>query len=230
MIRFLIAVLLLSSSVYAQLDSLPDFNAPDPKYREDQFYISLTYDIWQRRPEGVRQNKFSPGFSLGFLRDMPINEKRTWAIAVGLGYAFNNYSHNVFITRTGDEAGYDVLSPDVDFNKNKITLHYAELPLEIRWRTSTPDSHKFWRIYTGFKLSYLFADRYKFDGGSDSFIITSNKDVSKWQYGAYLSTGYNTWNFHLYYALNPLFGDARLPDGQSLTMQTLNLGLMFYIL
>lgn len=229
MIRYAI-LLLISSVVMAQHDSIPDFDAIDPKYREDQFYISMTYNIWQRRPDGVRQNKFSPGVSIGFLRDMPINERRTWAIAAGLGYAYQNFAHNVFIARPGDEAYYSTIPADADYEKNKISFHFAELPIEIRWRTSTPESHKFWRVYTGFKLSYLFADRYKFDGDGGSFIIKSNDDLNRLIYGVYLSTGYNTWNFHIYYSLNPMFKSAEFENGTKLEMQTLNVGLMFYIL
>lgn len=220
----------LPFSLWSQRDSLPDFEAADPKYREDQFYLSLTYNIWQQRPEGIRQNKFSPGFSIGFLRDMPLNEKRTWAIAAGLGYAFHNFSHNIFMSRSGNDIVYDILDDDTTVDRNKISFHFVELPLELRWRTSTPDNHKFWRIYTGVKLSYLFANRYKFENGDSSFIIRNNKDVSRWQYGAYIATGYNTWNLHLYYSLSPLFDGARLPGGTELDMQTLNVGLMFYIL
>lgn len=231
MIRLLTIISILTFSfAFPQQDSIPDFDALDQKYREDQFYISMTYNIWQLRPEGVRQNKFSPGFSIGFLRDMPFNEKRTWAVAAGLGYAFSNFSHNIFIARPGDEAYYSLVPEDASYDKNKISFHFAELPIELRWRTSTPESHKFWRVYSGFKLSYLFADRYKFDGNGGSFIIKSNKDLNKLLYGVYLSAGYNTWNFHIYYSLNPMFKSARFENGNELTMQTLNVGLMFYIL
>jgi hypothetical protein len=228
--RVVLIFLLFTCLVHAQQDTIPNFEALDAKYREDQFYLSVTYNVWQNRPDGVRQNKFSPGMSVGFLRDMPVNKNRTWAIAAGIGYAFNNFSHNIFMDPNENAVDYNLLASDLNFNKNKVTLHYLECPLEIRWRTSTPESHKFWRIYTGFKVSYLFADQYKFDTGSDSFVIRSNKDLNKWQYGGYICTGYNTWNFYLYYAFNPIFKSAQLTDGPNLSMQTLQLGLLFYIL
>ena len=36
----------------------------DSLYREDQFYIGLTYNLLQKRPKGVSQNSFSSGLSL----------------------------------------------------------------------------------------------------------------------------------------------------------------------
>ncbi len=225
-----ILLFVLSFVANAQNDSIPDFEAVDTLYREDQFYFSFTYNVWQQRPDGVRQNKFSSGLSAGFLRDMPINEKRTWAIAAGLGYAINNFNHNIVISKDEDVVDYAFLLPDQPFDKNKIILHYIELPVEIRWRTSTPQSHKFWRVYTGLKLSYLVYDKYKFEDGNGKYTISKNPDLNDFLYGAYLSTGYNTWNFYIYYALNPLFKDAAFADGTKIDMQTLNIGLMFYIL
>jgi hypothetical protein len=211
-------------------DSIPNFTALDSLYREDQFYFSFTYNIFQRKPDGVRQNKFSSGLSIGFLRDMPFNKPRTWAIAAGLGYSINNLNQNILITRLNGETNYELIPSDKAFETNKIILHYAELPIEIRWRTSTPASHRFWRVYTGFKVSYLVYNKSKYIDSDGKIAISKNDDYSKFLYGAYLSTGYNTWNVHLYYALNPVFKDAKLSTGAALEMQTLNIGLIFYIL
>ncbi len=222
-------ILLFSGLVHAQ-ENPPDFTALDSLYREDQFYFGLTYNVLQQRPEEVRQNKFSLGLSLGFLRDMPLNEKRTFAIAAGLGYSLNNFNHNLQIARIGtNEPTYGLIGTDVDYDKNKMILHYVDLPVEIRWRTSTMQSHKFWRVYTGFKVSYLFFDNYKFSGAGGDYSIDGNGDLNKFQYGAYLSAGYNTWNAHVYYGLNPLFKSAEI-EGNDIRMKTLNIGLMFYIL
>ena len=76
-------------SVFSQ--SVPDFEAVDSLYREDQFYIGVTYNTLQNRPIGVTQNNFTPSFSIGILRDMPINKARNKAIAAGLGYSLNSY-------------------------------------------------------------------------------------------------------------------------------------------
>ena len=61
-----------------------DFSAVDSLYREDQFYFGITYNVLNDRPINVSQNSFSTGLNFGFLRDFPINKKRTFAIAPGL--------------------------------------------------------------------------------------------------------------------------------------------------
>ncbi len=221
--------LLLTFNVGAQQAEIPDFDAVDSLYREDQFYISFTYNILSGENHGISQNKFSAGLGIGFLRDMPINKDRTIAIAAGFGYSLQNYNQNLMISEAAGEPQYNLIEAGSGYDKNKLSLHFVELPIEFRWRTSTPESHKFWRIYTGVKFSYLFYDRSRFVGNEGEYIVTGNNDLNSFRYGVYLATGYNTWNFNVYYGLNPIFKSAEL-NGESIDLRTLNLGLMFYIL
>lgn len=212
--------------LFAQNEPI-DFNAVDSLYREDQFYCNLSFSNLQDTNPGFNHNKISAAMSFGFLRDFPINKARTWAIAAGLGYTYSGLNQNLGITEINGGREYEIIR--TGFSKNKQILHYADLPIEIRWRTSTPQSHKFWRIYTGFKLSYLFFDQYKYQDADVKIKINSNPDLNKIQYGAYMAAGWNTWNAYIYYGLNPIFKSAAI-DGQPVNMHAFNLGLMFYIL
>lgn len=206
------------------------FDAIDSLYREDQFYLNITYNALQKRPDGVTQNKLSPGIALGFLRDMPINKKRTIAFAAGLGYSLAIYNQNLGIRDVGGVNTYQVFDSDVSVSRNKFSLHFVDLPIEFRWRDSTPESHIFWRVYTGVKFSYLVYDYYKSQTSVDNFSQSGNADFNKFHYGIYLAAGWNTWNFYAYYGLNPLFKDSAKIEGRSIDMNTANFGLMFYIL
>ena len=215
--------------IFAQEQEI-DFDAVDSLYREDQFYLNITYNALQKRPDGIAQNKLSPGFAFGFLRDMPINKKRTFAIAAGLGYSLGIYNQNLGIRDAGGTNSYQVLDSEVSFSKNKLSLHYIDLPIEFRWRDSTPDSHVFWRVYTGVKLSYLLYDQYKSVASIGDFKQTGNKDFNQFHYGIYVAVGWNTWNFYAYYGLNPLLKSSAQIDNKAIDMNTTNFGLMFYIL
>ena len=204
----------------------------DSLYREDQFYFNISYNSLVNKPSGFGQNKFSTGLSIGFLRDMPFNKKRTWAVALGFGYGLSILNHNLLsgeIPNINDADSYKYISGNLDFDKNKHALHFVEFPLEIRWRNSTPDSHKFWRIYTGFKVSYLFFDRYKFSNASQETLTFSNPDLNKIQYGVYTTFGFNTFNFYVYYGLNPIFKTGQI-NNENIKFSPLNFGLQFYIL
>ncbi|AXG69403.1 outer membrane protein beta-barrel domain protein [Kordia sp. SMS9] len=202
----------------------------DEKYREDQFYIGFTYNILQNRPSGISQNNLSNGIHLGVIRDFPINKKRNKAIGIGLGYSYNSYFHNLKAIETDSGVLYEAIESDESFRRNKYRTHELELPIEFRWRTSTATSYKFWRIYGGFKVSYIFSGISKFVGDSGT-IKFQNDDINRLQYGLTLSAGYNTWNFHVYYGLNTLFKeDTFTTNGEQFDMNTIKVGLMFYIL
>lgn len=226
--RFLINCFIFLSFISVFSQSVPDFEAVDSLYREDQFYIGVTYNTLQNRPLGVTQNNFTPSFSIGIVRDMPINITRNKAIAAGLGYSWNSYNQNILISENNGKPEYSVIQDGI-FDKNKLTLHSIDFPIEYRWRTSVPETHKFWRIYTGLKLSYLFYSQSNYQDSQTSYLVTGNPDINKIQYGTYLSVGYNTVNFNIYYGLNPIFKSAEL-NGKAIDMNSLNFGFMFYIL
>ena len=202
----------------------------DLNYLEDQFYVGLTYNFILNKPAGVTQQNLSYGLQFGFIKDLPLNQKRTFGLGLGLGYAVNSYYTNLQIVKTTNNFQYVILDGDVGAKRNKLETHLLEIPIEFRWRNSTPSEYKFWRLYLGAKLGYAFGSRSKLvtDTGKDSFYVT---DVEKFRYGLMANFGYNTFNIHVYYALNNLFKDGLLLDtGQELTFTPLRIGFIFYIL
>ena len=203
----------------------------DSLYREDQFYFSVTYNLLMNGPTGLKQDKFSAGVSLGFLRDMPINKVRTYAIAAGLGLSYQNFYENLTISKgPNGELIYGV-NDSGQFVSNRFKQYSVDVPIEFRWRNSTFESYKFWRIYSGVKLSYIFSDKSILKDGESTYKISNNKDVNQFQYGVYVSAGYNTWNVYCYYGLNGLFDKSvKTISGESINMKAMNIGLIFYIL
>lgn len=221
--------LLLSLSIWAQ-DSIPNTKELDLNYREDQFYIGITYNILQNKPSGLTQNKFSTGLQFGFLRDMPINKQRTYAFALGAGFTYKAFNQDLLISKDDTGISYSIIEDGFNFDKNKFYFLNVDVPLEFRYRTSTPESHKFFRLYAGFKFSYMLLNQSNFLSNTVDYKISNSNQFTKFQYGVYLATGYNTWNFYAYYGLNPIFvSKAKLNDAP-IDLKTLNLGLQFYIL
>jgi hypothetical protein len=229
MFRFVFNICLLLSFLNVFSQEKIDFDAVDSLYREDQFYINFTYNIIRDQSSGISQNSLSSGVNAGFLRDFPINKKRTFAIAPGLGFSFNNYKQNLIIDDLDNKIGYSLTKDTEQYDRNKLAMYFVDLPIEFRWRTSTYESHKFWRIYAGFKMSYLLYSYSNYASNNRNFSIDNNPDINKFQYGAYISSGWNSWNFYMYYGLNNVFKNGSLNDSP-LQVKTLNLGLMFYIL
>lgn len=199
----------------------------DKKYREDQFYASITYNVLSNTPNTIDQTDFSTGFHFGFIRDMPINDKRNWAIGIGLGASANSYNQNLAITQTTDGIEFSI---NDNATKSKFTTYLIDVPLEIRWRTSTPTDYKFWRIYSGFKFSYLLYNSTRLESNNLNTSLSNISEFNNLQYGLTLSAGYGTWNFQVYYALNPIFNDSATLNGETIDFKALRVGIIFYIL
>lgn len=213
---FLIMIPIFSQSESKVIDSL---------FREDQFYLSISYNFLQKKPDNFSQYSFSTGFTGGFLRDMPLTKNRHWSIAAGIGYSYNNLKQNIEISTVTPNSSLI----NTGIVRSRIILHYLEIPFELRWRNATTSSHKFWRIHTGFKASYLLGGNLDYESEIIGNGNENIKDVlNKFQYGVYLSFGFNTWNPYIYYGLNPIFDKNETATVNNIS--SLNVGLKFYIL
>ncbi|WP_026754078.1 porin family protein [Sediminibacter sp. Hel_I_10] len=204
----------------------------DNRYREDQFYASITYNLLGNKPIGVSQSGFSTGYHFGFIRDMPINPRRNVAIGLGLGVSTNSYNNTLLISESISGYEYTVLDSDISYDKNKFTNYLVEIPLELRWRTSTATEYNFWRIYTGFKLGYVVYNSSKFNSSLGDVKLSQIEDINRLQYGLTFSVGYSNISFHIYYALNTMFNSDAIVanNGEMVDMNAIKIGLMFYIL
>ncbi|MDC9721705.1 MAG: porin family protein [Urechidicola sp.] len=218
---FVFIVLFSLVKTYGQTDS----TFVDNKYLEDQFYFSLNYNLLVNQPSNFNQNGISGGVTLGYIRDFPLNNRRNVALGVGLGYAYNAYNQNLKISENGL---YEIISND-DFNSNRLTTYAVELPIEFRWRTSNATTYSFWRIYTGVKLGYVFANKSKYTDDIEIIKVKNIDEFQNFQYGLTFSAGYSSFNLSLYYGLNSLFKDAYV-EGNIVKLKQFNIGLMFYIL
>ena len=198
----------------------------EERYFEDQFYIGLSYNFILNHPEGSNQRNLSYGLQAGIIKDLPLNRAGTKAIGIGAGLALNSYYSNLVADISDDEISYSIKD---DITRSKLETHLLEFPLEFRWRNSTAEEYKFWRIYGGIKAAYVLGARSKYDLDviSEGF---KNTDLTKFQYGLTLSFGYNTFNVNAYYSLTELFDGNASVNGEVLQYRPLRIGLIFYIL
>ncbi len=228
LLKFLLAVFSFANFGYSQ-DSINAPSSVGVNYFEDQFYAGLAYNFLTNRPENVVLRNFSYGLQAGFIKDIPLSKKRNFGLGIGLGYAANSYYTNIIAEELTADISYRLSEDSDGLNRSKFETHGIEFPFEIRWRTSNATEYKFWRVYGGFKAAYLFSRQSKKVTDEEKINFT-NTDIAQWQYGLTLNFGYNTWNIHLYYSLNPLLeADAQL-NNLPIEMNPLRIGVIFYIL
>ncbi|MCB0472311.1 MAG: PorT family protein [Flavobacteriaceae bacterium] len=225
MLRFILLFVFIIPFKIAAQDSIKS-----AKYLEDQLYVGFSYILLNKLVSGMKQNGFSNSLSLGFIKDLPVNEKRNFGFGAGLGYGRNTYYQNIFIEKVNGTDVFSLLEDGISFKTNKFSTHLIEIPLEIRWRTSTADRYKFYRIYAGGKLSYLAGSNARLRTSGSKIKVKGIDEINKLQFGLTLAVGYGTWNFNLYYGLTDIFKDAAFEDGTPLHVKDIRLGLIFYIL
>ncbi|MDG1327041.1 MAG: porin family protein [Flavobacteriaceae bacterium] len=231
MIRYAVYLLFLFfySLTFAQ-ELIPQ-SEDDLCYREDQFYIGVSYNVFAFTPSGMNPEGISAGFQFGFLRDFPINKRRNLAIAIGAGFSYDQFGQNLFINENEQgTTSFEILASNQDFLRNRLSLSVVEAPIEFRWRSSTPSNYKFWRVYAGFRLGYTVWNQSSLKRFDETVKIQNITELEKLRMGASLSLGYNKFNLFAYYSINPFFNeDAVTNDGQKVNFHGIKVGLIFYI-
>ena len=57
----------------------------------------------------------------------------------------------------------DLSKNQIEYNYNRFNLNEIQFPIEIRFRNSSIDNYKFWRLYAGLKYSKAISRKYKFE-------------------------------------------------------------------
>ncbi len=230
-------LLFISLSGFAQeeeasLKRIPDTIPAtiDSLYREDQFYVGFSFNLVANKPSTIKQESFSGGLNFGFIRDFPLNDRRNFALGVGVGWSINSYGQNLFIGKNPNgSTSFQSLDNNSEYSVNRFTTQLVEIPVEFRWRTSTPLTYKFWRIYTGVRLGYVYNFQSNYRDDITQVIVNDLPELNRFRLGTTLTFGYNTFNFQFYYSLNPFFKDG-VVDEMPVELSTVKIGLTFYIL
>ena len=217
----------MSKSIYSLLLLLVYFGYTQEnplKYREDQIYFSIYYNSLGDNLNNFKENKFSSSINVGFLRDIPLSSSGKFAIGIGFGLGINSFNNNLKLSNSNS---YTLLNNREIPRKNVFNYSEFQIPFEIRWRNSSIDSYKFWRIYAGLKYSRVFSSSYIFESEQEKYKL-NNTPINLDQIGLTLNIGFNTWNIGLYKSLDSFFN--KKIDSLPNNLEHFKLGLVFYIL
>jgi len=229
---FIVYILLIFGFTYSQSEITNDtIFKKDKYYLEDQLYFGVSYIILKNLPEDLLQNGFSNQIKFGFIRDIPLNEKRNFGLGIGLGYSRDTYYHNLRINVNENDGSiqYHILT-DENYKTNSFTVRKIDIPFEFRLRGSTPEKFKFWRLYAGITAHYNFYAESEFSSTNIDVAYKNLDLINRWTYGLNISVGYGIWNFNFYYGLSDIIKKGILFDNKELNMKTMNLGVVYYFL
>ena len=163
-------------------------------------------------------------FQFGLMRDIPLTKSGKLSSGLGLGISFEKFTTNLIPLENG------IYSFDLENNKNSffsVSVKSFEIPFAIRWRNSTNLDYAFWRIYGGIKINWNFQNK----ATENLNFKTTNQEINTFATNAFLSFGYNTWNFYLSYPLTPIFNSKITnSNNSSIRISPIKVGLIFFVL
>ncbi len=228
--------------LFAIICMATDANAfvPERMHPTDRFMITVFSDIWQDVPETIDLRTIQRGVSISALQDMPLG-RTNLSVAAGLAFSSHNlYSDNRYIFSLNlNQFRFVPIEPDHDYDKNKLSMNYLEVPVQLRFRTRNLPSTL--RFYAGVKAGYLFHAHTKFvgkeyyDNDADTgppFVtertikVKEHKldNINKYRIGLTGTIGYGAVNLHLYYQLTETFNNNNASG-----MYPLSVGVSFMI-
>jgi len=233
-------------SVFAQDDTNDETTTEDTEEAEpfslssatsdsrDRLVLELNWNTWLNTPDVFNVQAKSRGFNFYFYYDLQLGTDNV-ALAPGIGLSNSNIFHESFLAVNADSnaTAYGVTEvlpfPDgLDYKKNKISLTYVEVPVELRIRTNPNDKGKRFKIAAGFKAGLLINSHTKYVGddtrpgaypANTEYVKYKESrilNVQSFRYGVTGRVGYGAVNVHAFYGLTDVFEDGLGPTANAL--------------
>lgn len=207
-------------------------------YPDDRFIITLFTDIWQNAPQNMDLKTIQRGITISAMQDMPLG-RSNFSVAAGLGFSSHNlYSDHLYLfNHSENKFDFHPISSDHQYDNNKISLNYIEIPVQLRYRSRTLP--KTFRVYAGMKAGRIINAHTKFVGKEyyhyqhESPVITERtvkikehklRNINDYRIGLTATIGYGMVNLHAFYPLTNIFTENSAEE-----MKPLSLGVSFIV-
>jgi hypothetical protein len=174
--------------------------------------FELNWNNWTEAPPNVTLQPIrNRGFT--FHSMIPLAERKHLHLATGVGISNTNiFNREVrrwnFLPNGSVSDLYNI-----NLKKNKLSLTYAEIPLQVILRPA--DTLRTPKLTLGFKGGILIDNHTKVKDGSGEISKIKRFDgVNLFRYGPFARLGFGRWHLHGFYAFSPVFDKENAPDIQ----------------
>lgn len=178
--------------------------------RFDHISFNLNYNSWQHSIVGLQTKPVSLGFDFGIYKDLPLSKSGKVSFAYALNYNLTTVHHNGNITYLTDSGSTNLFTTikqsNTNFNINKLTTHYLELPVEFRFRKIKDPKI---RLYLGFKGGVLLGVHTTRTTSETKYKQYRIKNINQFRYGPTVKIGVGKINLYGFYSMSPLFNDGK---------------------
>jgi len=205
----------------------------------DRLILNLYDDLWQKNPSGISVKGYSPGFDVYGMGNIPFG-KSDFSLGIGVGFSTHNFRSDATPTDTanGPQTYFSKIPTtvfnvttgnnyNVTVNNNKLSLTYAEIPIEFRFRHIT-QKKKAIKVAIGGNIGYLIGDHTKYKGtyyetGNPYYLSNVGTTTVKFktynisnlnplEYAATVRIGYGIINLFATYSFSTTFKDNKGPQ------------------
>ena len=197
---------------------------------KDRSFFAYDFSFLINPGDGINVKPIrSGGVTTALFWDKPMGRS---PISVALGFGFSSFNIHSRSSLTVDAVSggsiFKKLPDSIDISRNKISLNYLEIPLEIRFRTRPNTKNQSFKLALGFKAGYLIQSHTKYKGDDlNTKMVDKIKvkyfdlpNLSSWRYGITARIGYGMFNLYGFYSLQGLFTKTApgQPNSQGLTI------------
>ncbi|MDA9563266.1 PorT family protein [Flavobacteriales bacterium] len=181
--------------------------------REDMLLLNFNWNTMLNGPDSLTIEPYSWGFDLQVMYDIPI-QKSNFSFAAGGGLGISNFYTNsqighIHVGTDSTESKFYPISDSLNISRNKLTVTYADIPFELRYR-SNPDKYGYsWKIALGAKVGYHLQTRSKVIQDSKKYKTYDYPNYEKWRYGVSMRVAYGRVGVSAFYSLTGLFDEGK---------------------
>ena len=157
--------------------------------------------------------------------------KRHLLLTTGLGFEFRNYSFDKNIDLIYNDRDYTIPAVNnyIDYNKDKLSASYVQVPLLIEINTSSRPKKGFYLaggVIGGYKMSSEMNQKYKLNGQKIKKEIHDDFNLNPYQLEGTLRIGINRFTLFTNFDLLPVFKEGKIATGEDLANVTFGIQLI----
>lgn len=247
----ILVICFLATSLFAQ-DSAPSLSEMKREKREDMLLMNFNWNYLLNTSDSLRVKGYSWGYDLKLMYDVPIqNSNFSFAAggALGIMNFYTNSEIHHYNLNTDSSASYFVpISDSRNVKNNKLTITYADIPFEVRYRSKPNKKGYSWKVAAGVKVGYHLQTRTKLtetvtvqpgytipgeNGAEDTDVSPVYDKVKsksfyypnyeKWRYGVNLRVAYGRVGLNAFYSATSIFEEGK---GEKVFPVTVGITLM----
>lgn len=192
---------------------------------DDWLAYDLSWGYWTDAPDFINFNLRSNNHTLSLLGSKYLFGP--FHLGYGASFTSENYHTNLRIESDPNSPAelYSIIDPAAEFDYNKITAKYFEIPVELRLQSEANKSSRFWRLALGFKGGVRFRGYSVFKDDNVKVRYAKISNLHRFRAGTYARVGFGWFNLYGYYSFTGLFDGGSVNGFDLSNTQALSFGI-----